>query len=393
MQTKNLIKIIKAEATVLVSMIESLPDDGDIQPFAIEMLQSKIRDLNNIAVHLSTAGADIESNNASKKEDAAQLKAMADTAQKAGEELAEKASEISGKSWISALEKRVVEDKANKKLAEAEELRKAAEEEVRKKAEAEAARKAAEELEAARKAMLEMQENARKQAEAEAAARKAAAEEEARRIAEAEAAKRAAELEKVRQIAIEEAAKKAAAEEEARKAAEAEAARKATEEAARKAAEEEAKKTQSLADMFADNTADVEQTYNAEDEQQTTASAPTEPAKTESKPSTLADKFQQNTPSVNDVLAGLEKKANLASRFNSRPITNLRKAIKINDRIRFINELFNHDSIQYEDTIDMIESSANINDALSNIFSKYNWDQEGETVVDFLELVYQRFKS
>lgn len=376
MQTKNLIKIIKAEATVLVSMIESLPDDGDIQPFAIEMLQSKIRDLNNIAVHLSTAGADIESNNASKKEDAAQLKAMADTAQKAGEELAEKASEISGKSWISALEKRVVEDKANKKLAEAEELRKAAEEEARKKAEAEAARKAAEELEAARKAMLEMQENARKQAEAEAAARKATAEKEARRIAEAEAAKRAAELERVRQIAIEEAANKAAAEE-----------------AARKAAEEEAKKAKSLADMFADNTADVEQTYNAENEQQTVEQPTAESAKTESKPSTLADRFQQNTPSVNDVLAGLEKKANLASRFNSRPITNLRKAIKINDRIRFINELFDHDSIQYELTIDSIEQSANINEALSNIFNNHNWDQEDETTVDFLELVYQRFKA
>ena len=383
MQTKNLIKIIKAEATVLVSMIESLPDDGDIQPFAIEMLQSKIRDLNNIAVHLSTAGADIESNNASKKEDAAQLKAMADTAQKAGEELAEKASEISGKSWISALEKRVVEDKANKKLAEAEELRKAAEEEARKKAEAEAARKAAEELEAARKAMLEMQENARKQAEAEAAARKAAAEEEARRIAEAEAAKRAEELEKVRRIAIEEAERKAAAAEEARKAAE---------EAARKA-EEETKKAQSLADMFADNTADVEQTYNAENEEQTESSATTETAKTEAKPSTLADKFQQNTPSVNDVLAGLEKKANLASKFNSRPITNLRKAIKINDRIRFINELFDHDSQQYELTIDDIENSKDINEALDKLFSSRSWNKEDETTVDFLELVYQRFKA
>ena len=145
--------------------------------------------------------------------------------------------------------------------------------------------------------------------------------------------------------------------------------------------------------MFADNTADVEQTYNAEDEQQPATSAPTEPAKTESKPSTLADRFQQNTPSVNDVLAGLEKKANLASRFNSRPITNLRKAIKINDRIRFINELFNHDSIQYEDTIDLIESSANINEALDKLFSSRNWNQEDETTVDFLELVYQRFKS
>lgn len=327
MQTKNLIKIIKAEATVLVSMIESLPDDGDIQPFAIEMLQSKIRDLNNIAVHLSSVGADATSD--------------------------DNASAI-------------IAQEAARKAAE--------EEEARLFAEAEAAKRA-EELEAARKAAEEAQRIAAEEA------RKA--EENARRIAAEEAARKAKE-EEARRIAEAEAARKAA-EELARKAAEAE--------AARKAAEEEAKKAKSLADMFADNTADVEQTYNAEDEQQPATSAPTEPAKTESKPSTLADRFQQNTPSVNDVLAGLEKKANLASRFNSRPITNLRKAIKINDRIRFVNELFDRDSIQYEQTIDMIESSANINEALDKLFSNRNWNQEDETTVDFLELVYQRFKS
>lgn len=332
MQTKNLIKIIKAEATVLVSMIESLPDDGDIQPFAIEMLQSKIRDLNNIAVHLSSAGADATS------DDNAAAIAAREAARKAAEE-----------------------------------------EEARLFAEAEAAKRA-DELEAARKAAEEAQRIAAQKA-AEEAVRKAAAEEEARRIA-AEEARKAEE--NARRIAAEEAARKAK-EEEARRFAEAE--------AARKAAEEEAKKAKSLADMFADNTADVEQTYNAEDEQQPATSAPTEPAKTESKPSTLADRFQQNTPSVNDVLAGLEKKANLASRFNSRPITNLRKAIKINDRIRFVNELFDRDSIQYEQTIDMIESSANINEALDKLFSNRNWNQEDETTVDFLELVYQRFKS
>ena len=327
MQTKNLIKIIKAEATVLVSMIESLPDDGDIQPFAIEMLQGKIRDLNNIAVHLSSVGADATSD-----DNAAAI---------AAQEAARKAAE---------------------------------EEEARLFAEAEAAKRA-EELEAARKAAEEAQRIAAEEA------RKA--EENARRIAAEEAARKAKE-EESRRIAEAEAARKAA-EELARKAAEAE--------AARKAAEEEAKKAKSLADMFADNTADVEQTYNAENEQQPAASAPTEPAKTESKPSTLAERFQQNTPSVNDVLAGLEKKANLASRFNSRPITNLRKAIKINDRIRFVNELFDRDSIQYEQTIDLIESSANINEALDKLFSSRNWNQEDETTVDFLELVYQRFKS
>ena len=338
MQTKNLIKIIKAEATVLVSLIENLPDDGNVQSYEVDMLINKIQALNNIAVHLSPAEANVESDNASA----------------------------------------IAAEEAARRAAEEEEARLFAEAEAAKRAEElEAARKAAEEL--ARKA--EAEELARKQAEE--AARKAAAEEEARRIAAAEAAKRAEELEKVRRIAIEEAEKKAAAAEEARKAAE---------EAARKA-EEETKKAKSLADMFADNTADVEQTYNAENEQQPVVAAPAEPVKTETKPSTLADRFLQNTPSVNDVLAGLEKKANLASRFNSRPITNLRKAIKINDRIRFVNELFERDSIQYEQTIDMIEQSANINEALDKLFSSRNWNQEDETTVDFLELVYQRFKS
>lgn len=319
MQTKNLIKIIKAEATVLVSLIENLPDDGNVQGYEVDMLINKIQALNNIAVHLSHDGIeDGPANNAAA-------------------------------------------------IAAEEESRRIAEENARRAAQEEAERKAAEEA-------------SRKAAEEEA---RRAAEEEARRIAAAEAAKRAEELEKVRRIAIEEAEKKAAAAEEARKAAE---------EAARKA-EEETKKAKSLADMFADNTADVEQTYNAENEQQTETAAPIEPAKAEAKPNTLADKFLQNTPSVNDVLAGLEKKANLASRFNSRPITNLRKAIKINDRIRFINELFDHNSVQYEQTIDAIEASNDINDALGKLVNSHDWNQEDETVVMFLELVYQRFKS
>ena len=358
MQTKNLIKIIKAEATVLVSLIENLPDDGNVQGYEVDMLINKIQALNNIAVHLSPDGAE--------------------------EEAADNAAAIAARKAAEEEEKRLFAEAEAAKRAAEEESRRIAEENARRAAQEEAERKAAEEL--ARKqseaeaARIAAEEASRKAAEEEA---RRAAEEEARRIAEAEAAKRAEELERVRRIAAEEAA---------RKAAEAEEARRAAEEAARKA-EEEAKKSKSLADMFADNTADIEQTYNAENELQTEAAAPVEPAKTETKPSTLADRFQQNTPSVNDVLAGLEKKANLASRFNSRPITNLRKAIKINDRIRFINELFDHNSVQYEQTIDAIEASTNINDALASIFSNHNWNQEDETVIMFLELVYQRFKS
>ena len=356
MQTKNLIKIIKAESTVLESMIENLPDDGNVQSYEVELLINKIQALNDIAVHLLPEGQNTAETNIDAEVE--KYRKYAEDAQKAGEEKSEHAARLSGKSWISALSKKVAEDSAAKKFAEAE-----------------AARKVAEEL--ASKA--EAEEQARKQAEAE---------EEARKAAEAEAARQAAEA-LARKQAEEEAARKAA-EEEARRAAEAEEARKAAEEAARKA-EEDAKKTKSLAEELADNTINVEHTFAESDN----LAKETETKQTvqQEQPATLADKFQQHVPSINDVLAGLEKKADIASRYNKRPITNLRKAIKINDRLLFINELFNHDSVQYEQTIDMIEGASGIDEVLAKIFSQYQWNQEDKTVIDFLELIYQRFKK
>lgn len=292
MQTKNLIKIIKAEATVLESMIESLPDDGNINIFEAKLLQNKIRDIETIASHLTDNDAE------------------------------------------PAVETPKVQP-AVEPVMPKEEIKPSAN--VQEKAEVEAIPTAEEE--------------------------KKVVEEPAR-----------IEVEPVK----------------------AESADNKPTDVAPKTTEEESKS--SLADMFADNTINVEQTYteepaNEESPAEEPATGQQEPDKSEQKPNTLAETFQNNAPSINDVLAGLERKSDLASKFNNRPITNLRKAIKINDRIRYINELFNHDSLQYEQTIDQIEQSATINDALSNIFSKYQWNQDNETAISFLELVYQRFKS
>lgn len=293
MQTKNLIKIIKAEAVVLESMIESLPDDGNINLFEAKLLQNKIRDIETIASHLTDNDAEtaVEEPQFHPKDEPA-----ATFAPTPKEEIKPSAN--------------VQEEIATKDIS--------------------------------------------------------------------------AEPEPAEQHKVEEPVK---IEPEPIK-----------EEIATEQTTANEEKP-SLADLFADNTVNVEHTYNEYTETETKPSVEsatvhqTGNEKTEQKPNTLADTFQNNAPSINDVLKGLEKKADLASRFNNRPITNLRKAIKINDRIRYINELFNRDSLQYEQTIDQIEQSADINDALSGIFSKYNWNQDNETAISFLELVYQRFKS
>lgn len=285
MQTKNLIKIIKAEANVLESMIESLPDDGNINLFEAKLLQNKIRDIETIASHLTDNDA----------------------------------------------ETAVEEPQFQPKVEPAATFAPTPKEEIKPSANVQ-------------------EEIATKDISAKPEPAEQHKVEEPVKI-EPEPIKEDIDI-------------------------------------ATETAEEE---KPSLADLFADNTVNVEQTYT--EDQPSAEEMSKEPAKAEPKPNTIADKFQHSTPSINDVLAGLEKKADLASKFNNRPITNLRKAIKINDRIRYINELFNRDSLQYEQTIDQIEQSADINDALSGIFSKYNWNQDDETAISFLELVYQRFKS
>ena len=90
MQTKNLIKIIKAESTVLESMIENLPDDGNVQSYEVELLINKIQALNDIAVHLLPEGQNTAETNIDAEVE--KYRKSAEDAQKAGEEKSEHAA-------------------------------------------------------------------------------------------------------------------------------------------------------------------------------------------------------------------------------------------------------------------------------------------------------------
>ena len=57
----------------------------------------------------------------------------------------------------------------------------------------------------------------------------------------------------------------------------------------------------------------------------------------------VADRFVNNT-SVNDLLSGFVNNKDLASAIKDKPIKNIQKSIKINDRIWYIKELFNGDA-------------------------------------------------
>ncbi len=106
---------------------------------------------------------------------------------------------------------------------------------------------------------------------------------------------------------------------------------------------------------------------------------------------------------VNDTAAGGESlndklkqgKTELVERLKETPVKDLRKAIGINDRFLFINELFRGDESMYERCIKTINSFSIYPEAeywiTRELKVKLGWNNESETVQHFDQLVRRRF--
>ncbi|RZJ37548.1 MAG: hypothetical protein EOO18_05440 [Chryseobacterium sp.] len=97
--------------------------------------------------------------------------------------------------------------------------------------------------------------------------------------------------------------------------------------------------------------------------------------------------------SLNDKLK--QNQSELQHRLIDTPIKDLRKAIGINDRFLFINELFRGDEPMYERSIKTINNFNIYPEAeywiTRELITKLGWNADAETVVHFLQLVKRRF--
>jgi hypothetical protein len=107
----------------------------------------------------------------------------------------------------------------------------------------------------------------------------------------------------------------------------------------------------------------------------------------------LNEAMAQNAESLNDRLK--VERAELGSMLKETPIRDLRKAIGINDRFVFINELFRGDENMYERSIKTINSFGALGEAefwiQRELKTKIGWNEGSETVQHFDQLVRRRF--
>ena len=105
----------------------------------------------------------------------------------------------------------------------------------------------------------------------------------------------------------------------------------------------------------------------------------------------IADTFVNKKPSINDMMSKAKSNKDLASSLKNGPVKDLTKEIKLNDRIWYINELFNKNAATYENAVNAVNSANNLDEALEYLFSNFNWDQSRKSTISFLELVFRRF--
>jgi uncharacterized coiled-coil protein SlyX len=111
-------------------------------------------------------------------------------------------------------------------------------------------------------------------------------------------------------------------------------------------------------------------------------------------PHTLADTFQ-STPTLNDRLASTQTDDSIATKLKSNPVTDLKKAIGINEKFALINELFHGDINAYNDAIEVLNTATDELAAISyleqTLASKYGWDTTDESYLKLHNLVQRRY--
>jgi len=106
---------------------------------------------------------------------------------------------------------------------------------------------------------------------------------------------------------------------------------------------------------------------------------------------TLAEKFSTGSKSLSETISPTQ--TGMGPRVFFQPITDLSSAIGLNDKFRFINELFDNNVSQYDEAITRINRAVN-HDEASWILQKYhsnNWIQNDETLSRLKDFIRRRF--
>lgn len=114
-------------------------------------------------------------------------------------------------------------------------------------------------------------------------------------------------------------------------------------------------------------------------------------------PATLNQQFQNEQPTVNQLLAKDAPAETLADKFQKKPVESIHQSISLNQKFTFINQLFNGDSVAYHIAVDDLEHCRSFSEAkelMNRVYGpKYHWRMNPDEADEFYEIVQRRFQG
>lgn len=106
---------------------------------------------------------------------------------------------------------------------------------------------------------------------------------------------------------------------------------------------------------------------------------------------TLSDKFISRNSTLGETLNNIRSQNDVVTRLAKSPVTNLKNAISINDRIIFTKNLFKGSSEVFHSTIEEINKLKTLDEAMEILSGKIELNEEGPAIEKFMEILYRRF--
>lgn len=109
---------------------------------------------------------------------------------------------------------------------------------------------------------------------------------------------------------------------------------------------------------------------------------------------TIADKYRDEKQSLNDQINKEKDDKSIAAKLLLKPIKDLKSAIGINDKFKFMNELFEGNMNEYNQAIDALNnfsSELEAMECLDSLFLVYKWKNDSDAYTEFRNYIIRRY--
>jgi hypothetical protein len=106
----------------------------------------------------------------------------------------------------------------------------------------------------------------------------------------------------------------------------------------------------------------------------------------------VADRYLTSQNYINQAMANRQGD-DISSRSQSKPVTDLRSSIGLNDKFLFIKELFDGRPDKYNQCIDRLNQASSLNEAMEYIEENCSWEEGNEVAEKLLSLVKRRHQA